>query len=127
MKKDNEKHKILIVDDVPTNIMTLATILKEHYEVLIATSGHDALELVAMNHIDLVVLDIVMPDMNGYEVCRRLKNNSNSNSISIIFMTASQDDRAMTKSIVSGGVYYLQKPVDVSVLQPLIKHLLSKR
>ena len=67
------KAKILIVDDIPGNIKTLAEILRDDYEILMATSGQKALDAVANNDVKLILLDVEMPDMDGYEVCRRLK------------------------------------------------------
>ncbi len=83
-----ERAKILIVDDLPDTIVMLREGLKSHYDVLCATSGEEALKVASEESPDLILLDIVMPGMNGYEVCGRLKDNENTQKIPIVFLTA---------------------------------------
>lgn len=79
LNKNSENQLILIVDDIPKNLQILGSVLKqEGNRVAFATSGEKALAYVAEHSVDLILLDIMMPDMDGYEVCRRLKENENS-------------------------------------------------
>lgn len=127
MVNAQEKSKILIVDDVPANIKTMAAALSDHYEIHIATCGQDALNIVESKDIDLILLDVMMPDMDGYEVCRKIKVNKMFAKMPIIFITADTDKKGLTKGIVAGGIYYMTKPVDLDVLQALVMHLILKK
>ena len=83
------KRTILVVDDSPTNLSMLNENLKEDYKVMVAKNGQKALDLVEKHsEIDLILLDVVMPEMDGYEVCRRLKSDPKTENIPIIFLTA---------------------------------------
>ena len=83
------KPRILVVDDAPANIKILAELLRKDYLLSVATSGPDALEIAFSNdRPDLVLLDIMMPDMDGYEVCRRLKADPRTQDVAVIFITA---------------------------------------
>src|SRR6185369_2170522 len=87
--KNRHKQTILIVDDIPANIDILSAILKENYTVKAATSGQKALVIAeSITPPDLILLDVMMPDMDGYEVCRRLKENPLTRRIPVIFVTA---------------------------------------
>lgn len=108
---NNKDIKILIVDDVPKNIQLLGTALsKRNYQIAYADSGKKALQLVEINDFDLVLLDIMMPEMNGYEVCRRLKMNSKTSHIPIIFLTAKAESESITRGFEVGGQDYITKP-----------------
>ena len=86
-KVTDEKPKVLIVDDERLNINVLNELLREDYTVMVATSGEQALHVVKRDLPDLILLDIMLPDMNGYAVCRHLKNNEETQNIPIIFIT----------------------------------------
>ncbi|HOO65143.1 MAG TPA: response regulator, partial [Synergistaceae bacterium] len=89
MKNDAERYSLLIVDDAPTNIQALASLLKDEYRILVAPNGEKALQIARSAFPpDLILLDVQMPLMDGYEVCRRLKSESPSNRIPVIFVTA---------------------------------------
>jgi len=106
-----EKQNILIVDDESTNISILVEILKEKYNLLVATDGATALEIVNSNeNIDLVLLDIVMPKMDGYEVAHHLKNTQKRSKIPFIFLTAKSDSQSIVKGFLEGAVDYISKP-----------------
>ncbi len=108
----NDKPKILIVDDIPENIHVLMNILKDDYAILAATSGYKAIELVASEQKpDLILLDIMMPDMDGYEVCKRIKENKESKNIPIIFVTALSQLGNEAKGFELGAVDYIIKPI----------------
>lgn len=101
---------ILVVDDTIENITTLAGALRDQYRVLFATNGPDALNIVRRETIDLILLDVMMPDMDGYEVCRRLKANLLTQHIPVIFVTAMSDTTDEVRGLECGAVDYLRKP-----------------
>lgn len=101
---------VLIVDDNATNIDLLVNTLKEEYRLGIAKRGATALEYAAKYHPDLVLLDIMMPEMDGYEVCAKLKTNPDTSSIPLIFITAMSETVNKTKGFALGAVDYITKP-----------------
>lgn len=107
---------VLIVDDTPDNITLLANLLKDKYQTKVATSGATALQIVASSKVDLILMDIMMPEMDGIETCRRLKAEEATASIPVIFLTAKnlQKDEAMGRS--AGAVDFLRKPVNPDLL-----------
>jgi len=116
--------KVLLVDDYPLNNTLLARALAT-YKVGMASNGEDALALVAIDAPDLILLDINMPGMDGFEVCRRLKQLSNARDIPIIFLTALDDAATIAKGFQLGGVDYITKPIDVTEVQARVKNHLS--
>jgi len=110
--------RVLIVDDVAENITIIKNILKNDYDVIAATTGEKALELVSKEkHLpDLILLDILMPKIDGYEVCRRLKANEQTKDIPVIFLTVLDHAEDMVKGFEYGGVDYITKPFEVNVL-----------
>ena len=98
------KERILIVDDIPDNIGILDNILNFKYDILAATSGADAIEIVKSELPDLILLDIVMPEMSGLEVCHFLKSNISTKNIPIIFITAKSDDEDIVEGFKKGAV-----------------------
>ena len=111
------KRKILIVDDVPTNITVLTEILMSDYKMLCATNGKDALKLAASSLPDLILLDIMMPDMDGYEVCRQLKSDDRTQNIPVIFLTAKKEEEDEVKGLELGAVDYISKPFSSVILK----------
>ena len=104
-------YHILIVDDMMDNIQIAMNILKEeHYDFSYATSGEEALELLRNSHFDLVLLDIMMPGIDGYTVCEELQKNTLLKNIPIIFLTAKNDIDSISKGFEVGGVDYIIKP-----------------
>lgn len=121
---------ILVVDDVPENLQVVGNLLKNHaYEVRLATAGEQALESVRLDPPDLVLLDISMPGIDGFEVCRRLKANRATQSIPVIFLTAAHvSQEQMRKGLEIGAVDYVTKPVDDRVLLARVQtHIALKR
>jgi CheY-like chemotaxis protein len=104
-----EQKTILVVDDTYANIDMLLAILQD-YDVIPAASGEDALSLMAEEQIDLILLDIVMPGMDGFEVCRNLKGNPVTQNIPVIFITAKNDEDVVEEAYETGGVDYVTKP-----------------
>jgi len=107
------KQVVLVVDDTPENIQVLSAILKPSYKVKAATSGERALKIARSdNPPDLILLDIMMPEMDGYEVCRQLKADDQTRSIPVIFVTGMSDDAGQQKGLALGAAAYLTKPVE---------------
>lgn len=118
---------ILVVDDVPVNIEVLSGILSDEYNVLVASSGAQAL-VVATQQPDMILLDIMMPEMDGYEVCRRLKNAPAISGIPVIFVTGMDDAEDEIKGLSLGAVDYLTKPIHAAITLARIKsHLELKQ
>jgi len=117
--------KILIVDDEPNNLQLLRQILKDDYPLTFATSGAMCLEMAQAQQPDLILLDIMMPDMNGYEVCQKLKNLSDTSHIPVIFITAMSDIEDEAKGFDVGGVDYIQKPISPPIVRRRVHTHLS--
>ena len=106
-----KKHRILIVDDIPENIKVLQAILSDpSYEVQYATSGKDAIMLCVADSFDLILLDIMMPEMDGYEVCKYLKSKDKTKDIPVIYLTAKIDSEDIVKGFETGAQDYVTKP-----------------
>ena len=114
----NKKRTILVVDDAPENIASLCLFLKPTYRVKIALSGEKALSVVAKNLPDLILLDVVMPGMDGFEVCRRLKADPTTQGIPILFVSGNEIDQVKGEELGSAGV--IQKPVNSTLLRSMI-------
>jgi PAS domain S-box-containing protein len=116
-----EKRKtILVVDDVPDEIVILEEILKRDYQVKAVTSGEAALKIVGSEAPDLILLDIIMPDMDGFEVCRRLKQDVAGATIPVIFLTARVKSADESMGFQVGAVDYIRKPVDPDIVKKRI-------
>jgi len=116
---------LLVVDDSETNVDILLELLGDEYDLLVATSGEDALEILEDEKVDMILLDIFMPQMDGFEVCKRVKSNDKTKDIPIIFITASSDDENIKRAYEIGGVDYITKPFrGIEVLSRVKNHLL---
>ena len=103
MEFENEDLRILIVDDVPENLDVLSRSLEaNNYHVQVATNGETALQLAERTHPNLILLDIMMPDMDGFEACRRLKANPETQNIPVIFLTAWDDAKGLLEGFRVG-------------------------
>ncbi len=123
-----DRPNILLVDDLPGNILVLAGLLDTHYEISVATSGQEALEIASLGGIDLILLDILMPGISGYEVCRILKEREETKEIPVIFVTSKNDPWDETKGLGLGAVDFLTKPVRAQIVQARVKtHLDLKK
>ncbi|MBF0428221.1 MAG: response regulator [Magnetococcales bacterium] len=125
MNEEIGKPKILIVDDTPINLKLLVNALSANYEILVATNGENALRLAETEQPDLILLDIMMPEMDGYEVCRRLKAHPTLQAIPVIFVTAMEAEAAETKGFMLGAVDYVVKPFNVNIVSLRIKNQLE--
>ena len=109
--------RILVIEDEPANIQTLSTLLKERgYQVNIATNGRQALEVLERMRPDLILLDIMMPEMDGFETCRRIKATTASRETPIIFLTAKTDTADIVRGFELGAVDYVAKPFNAHEL-----------
>ncbi|CAK0776062.1 two-component system, chemotaxis family, response regulator WspR [Gammaproteobacteria bacterium] len=114
---------ILLVDDTLTNIFGLVKVLKDDYRLKTATNGSDALQLAnASEKPDLILLDVMMPDLDGYEVCRRLKSNLATQDIPIIFVTARSEVSDQEYGFNLGAVDYITKPFELPVVRARIRN-----
>jgi sigma-B regulation protein RsbU (phosphoserine phosphatase) len=114
----NEQQRILIVDDTPGNIKVLHNLLREDYALSVATSGAGALEIAfSDNRPDLVLLDVMMPEMDGHEVCRRLKADPRTHDVPVIFVTAMSEVEDETKGFGLGAVDYITKPIRPPIVE----------
>mgnify|MGYP000562459402 CR=1 FL=1 len=121
--ESDEKKVVLIVDDQPANIHALAKLIREEYQVLAATSGSKALEIAqGENPPDLILLDIMMPEMDGYEVCRRLKASEQTNPIPVIFVTARNTPEDEEMGFNLGAVDYISKPFNPTIVRARVKN-----
>lgn len=117
-----QKPSILVIDDIVANIKVLVSLLKDSYAVFFATDGPAGIALTASQTPDLVLLDISMPDMDGYEVCRLLKANQATAKIPVIFITALNDVEDETKGLSLGAIDYITKPFSPAIMLARIKN-----
>lgn len=124
----DERPRILVVDDQPTNIQTLYQVLKGEYDVAMATNGSQAIELCQRRPPDLVLLDVVMPGIDGFEVCRRLKADPATRDVPVIFVTARDSTEDETLGLEVGAVDFIAKPVNPPVVRARVRtHVALKR
>jgi diguanylate cyclase (GGDEF)-like protein/PAS domain S-box-containing protein len=116
-----ERDSVLIVDDEPININTVVQILLDKYELKVATSAKVALEIIDTDKPDLILLDINMPVMNGYEMAKILKNHEENHSIPFIFLTANSEPESIKKGFEHGAVDYISKPFSKEELQARVE------
>jgi len=114
---------ILIVDDTPTNIQVLAEALRPHYRVKVAASGPAALEVIARQGVpDLILLDVMMPGMDGYAVCQALKESAATRDTPVIFVTAKSDEADEEKGLRLGAVDYIAKPFSLPIVLARVRN-----
>ncbi|AHF01715.1 diguanylate cyclase [Thiomicrospira aerophila AL3] len=123
---DENKPSVLIVDDEPTNAKILANGLKDDYQIMIVNSGKKALEFVKANpKLDIILLDIMMPDVDGYEVCSRLKSDEATAAIPIVFVSALNQATDEEKGLNLGAVDYISKPFHLAIVKARVKNHIS--
>ena len=115
------EYKILIVDDEPNNLQLLRQILKDQYTLAFAKNGQEAIRITGEQQPDLILLDVMMPDMDGHEVCMRLKGDPLTNAIPIIFVTALDSTSDEQAGFDLGAVDYVSKPVSAPVVRARVK------
>ena len=122
-----KKKTILIVDDTQENILLLSEVLESDYLTKAATDGERALKIAsAAEPPDLVLLDVMMPGMDGYEVCKRLKANPGTRHIPVIFVTAMNEVEDETKGLELGAVDYITKPISPPIVKARVKAHLER-
>ena len=119
------KPKILAIDDTPANLMTLGAALSKNYELHFAASGQEGLDQALSTLPDLILLDVMMPEMDGYEVCRRLKADEHLACIPVVFVTALTDIGNEAKGLEVGAVDFLTKPINISIARQRIHNLIK--
>jgi len=128
MPKSQPKADILIVDDTLANLRLLAEMLTSHsYKVRGAPNGQMALKAARLSPPDLILLDIMMPEMDGYEVCRQLKDDDITHDIPVIFISAMDETLDKVKAFALGGVDYITKPFQLEEVLARVKTHLSIR
>ena len=124
----NSRPKVLLVDDVPTNVQILAQALGTDYELFFAMSGPEALHLAARQVPDLILLDVMMPGMDGYHVCGLLKQDAQLRDIPVIFVTAMDEIENESRGLELGAVDYVAKPFNPGLVRLRVRnHLEMKR
>lgn len=124
-QRDNARPTILIVDDTPDNLLVLSQLFKGEYRVRLAQTGEKAVEIVTSDDPpDLVLLDIMMPGMDGFEVARTMREHPSSQNIPIIFITAMATPDARLQGLELGAVDYITKPIDPETLKPRVRNFM---
>lgn len=121
----DSRRTLLLVDDEPTNLQVLRHTLRDDYRLLFAKNGQTALELVQSDRPDLILLDIMMPDLSGYEVCKALKRDPYTSSIPVIFVTALAQANNERQGLELGAVDYISKPFNPYIVQARVHTHLS--
>ncbi len=121
------KYKVLIVDDEEVNIRLIEAYLNEEYEIITAQSGKEAMNKISENKPDIVLLDIMMPQISGYDVCKSIKENDATRFIPVVMITALSGSEAKIKAIEIGSDDYLTKPINRIELITRVKSLLKKK
>ncbi|MGE4506480.1 MAG: HD domain-containing phosphohydrolase [Desulfovibrionaceae bacterium] len=125
MERVGERETILVVDDLSANIAILSELLGDEYRVKAATSGEKALRVAFENPPDLVLLDVMMPEMDGYEVCRRLKDDPRTRRVPVIFVTAMGETEDEAHGLGLGAADYITKPIRAAVVRARVKTQLA--
>ena len=128
LKEPERKPRLLVVDDQPTNIQVLYRVFADDCQVFMATSGEQALHTAREEAPDVILLDVMMPDMDGYEVCRQLKQDSATRDIPILFVTAHHEAQEEARGLACGAVDFITKPIHPAVLRARVHtHLTLQR
>lgn len=127
--ESKDRHLALLVDDIPDNLKMLSEALDQAgYDVLVATDGHAALERLDYVTPDIVLLDAIMPGIDGFETCRRIKAHHSASRVPVVFMTGLTEPHHVVRGFQAGGIDYVTKPLDTEVvLARLAAHLRSHR
>lgn len=122
---DLSECNVMVVDDTEENLDILVETLGDDYEISVATDGEMALQYVAEDKPDIILLDIMMPGMDGYEVCARLKRNHATEAIPVIFLTALSEDRDEARGLTLGAVDYITKPFNPELVKSRVRNHLE--
>ena len=126
MPDEPKRRKVLIVDDTPENIQVLMNLLRDEYAIVVANNGERALHLATSQPVpDIILLDVLMPGMDGYEVCTRLKRDPRTESIPVIFVTGLSDQADEQRGLDLGAVDYIHKPFTPSLVKARLRNHLE--
>ena len=120
-----KKSRVLLIDDELINIKILAEILRDDYEVVFASSGPEGVRLALESTPDVILLDVMMPDMDGYEVCAQLQNDPRTATIPVIFVTALNSTEQEVKGLEAGAIDYVTKPVKPAIVKARLHNQLE--
>ena len=128
LKEPERKPRLLVVDDQPTNIQVLYRVFADDCQVFMATSGEQALHTAREEAPDIILLDVMMPDMDGYEVCRQLKQDSATRDIPVLFVTAHHEAQEEARGLACGAVDFITTPIHPAVVRARVHtHLTLQR
>ena len=122
---ENERRKILIVDDEKMNILALAHYLKDQYEIIVATDGETGIEAAEKHAPDLILLDIIMPEMNGFDVIEKLKESETARNIPVIFLSGLNSQENEETGMALGAVDFIIKPFSKIIIKARIQNQLK--
>jgi len=121
----DKQFSILIVDDEPINIRVLTAALKDEYYIFTAQSGYDAITQLKEHTPDLILLDVMMPELDGYDVCCNIKSDTSFADIPVIFLTSLDSLEGELRGLELGGIDYLTKPVNINLLKLRVRNHLE--
>jgi DNA-binding response OmpR family regulator len=121
----NEQFKILVVDDESINLQLVTSALKGEYTLFVAENGHEAIDLIGKHNPDLILLDVMMPELNGFEVCTIIKSDERYADIPVIFLTALDSHEAVLQGLELGAIDYLIKPFNIGMLKLRVRNHLA--
>lgn len=124
--EEQQKKTILIIDDSSTNNLLFQSILEENgFEVIVSTTGKAGLAAMQKNKADLVLLDVMMPGLDGFDVLKEIKEDENNQSVPVLMLTAKKDSESMKKALDLGAADYLIKPVGIKEIVEKIRKVLN--
>lgn len=118
-----KRPRVLIVDDEPINLRLISVSLSEEYDILTALNGHEAISRLKQQEVDLILLDVMMPDISGFDVCRIIKADSRYAEIPVVFLTAMDTPQGERQGLDLGAIDYLSKPVELELLKLRVRNL----
>ncbi len=121
----DKRLSILVVDDEPVNIQLLSSALKDVYDILTAQDGYEAISMLKKHTPDLILLDVMMPDLNGFEVCKIIRGCAQFDDIPVIFISALDTYEGTRQGLNIGGNDYITKPVDLALLKQRVRNHLE--
>ncbi|QFY45164.1 two-component system response regulator [Candidatus Methylospira mobilis] len=125
MSLEDKKPLILVVDDTPDNLALISGLLKDRYRVKVANNGERGLKIAQSDTPDLILLDVMMANVDGYEVCRRLKADARTADIPIVFLTAKSEEKDEEKGLLLGAVDYITKPINPPIVMARINNYIT--
>lgn len=118
----NKRFKVLVVDDDPVNIKVISAAIRDDYDIFTAESGYDAIDQLKEHKPDLILLDVMMPDLTGFEVCKIIKSDDAFADIPVIFLTALNTNDGEFQGLEIGGIDYLAKPINLGLLKLRVRN-----